>query len=359
MAGPNQNSHFERKEPKLKAPPAVDPETGEAQKVRGGGPLVRGYVESDDLSMDNRRCTHESPYTGHRCAAYCVKGARVCAYHGGGTEKWVARIEGRYSDIFGDGASKLRDQYLRFLNDPDICDVRDEVALSRTLLASVLTKVASKGGDLTSLSPEAIGTINVLVKSVTEAVEVCDRMQMRGMFAVNMFQLDWIVDQVITAVTAVLWDLENRDARVAAFCDRLYALIQPTGTAYQLPNGETGYRAFEDERQRIGLDDAASVGISAEFEAEREAAGINNRATRPVRAGSTGGKVNAVPARHGSNEPQVIRGAELRRERIAEMAKELAAGESARARAERERIEAKQAAAKQRDAKAKSQAQGE
>lgn len=345
MAGPN---NFERKEPKLKAPPEVDPETGEAQKVRGGGPLVRGYVESDDVSMDRRRCTHESPYTGHRCAAYCVKGARVCAYHGGGTEKWVARIEGRYSDIFGDGASKLRDQYLRFLNDPDICDVRDEVALSRTLLASVLTKVASKGGDLTSLSPEAIGTINVLVKSVTEAVEVCDRMQMRGMFAVNMFQLDWIVDQVITAVTATLWDLENRDERVAAFCDRLYALIQPTGTAYQLPNGETGYRAFEDERSKIGLDDGDDAGVRAEFEAEREALGINNDRTRPVRAGSTGGKVDAITSRGGSVQEDVIRRKEIRRTQVEEMAKELAAGESAKARAERERIEAKQ-----RDAKAK------
>ena len=113
MAGHNQNSNFERKEPKFKAPPAPDPVTGVTPKVRGGGPLVRGYVESDDVSIDCRRCTHESPYTGHRCAAYCVKGARVCAYHGGGTEKWIARIEGRYSDIFGDGASKLRDQYHR------------------------------------------------------------------------------------------------------------------------------------------------------------------------------------------------------------------------------------------------------
>ena len=345
MAGHNQNSNFERKEPKFKAPPAPDPVTGVTPKVRGGGPLVRGYVESDDVSIDCRRCTHESPYTGHRCAAYCVKGARVCAYHGGGTEKWIARIEGRYSDIFGDGASKLRDQYHRFLNDPDICDVRDEVALSRTLLASVLTKVASKGGDLTSLSPEAIGTINVLVKSVTEAVEVCDRMQMRGMFAVNMFQLDWIVDQIITAVTATLWDLENRDERVAAFCDRLYALIQPTGSAYQLPNGATGYRAFEDERSKIGLDDGDNVGVHADFEAEREAAGIDNQRARPVRAGSTGDRTDAVPARHGSNEPQVIRGAELRRQRVEEMAKELAAGESPKAKAERERIEKKRRAA--------------
>lgn len=345
MTGPNNNNvnqNFERKEPKLKAPPKVDPATGEAPKIMGGGPLVRGYVESDDVSIDCRRCTHESPYTGHRCAAYCVKGARVCAYHGGGTEKWIARIEGRYSDIFGDGASKLRDQYHRFLNDPDICDVRDEVALSRTLLASVLTKVASKGGDLTSLSPEAIGTINVLVKSVTEAVEVCDRMQMRGMFAVNMFQLDWIVDQIITAVTATLWDLENRDERVAAFCDRLYALIQPRGTAYQLPNGEMGYRAFESERKGIGLDDGDSVSVRAEFEAEREAAGINNRATRPVRAGSTGGKVDAVTSRGGSVEEQTVRRREIRVSRVEEMAKELAAGESAKAKAERERIEKKQ-----------------
>lgn len=76
------------------------------------------------------RCCAESKMNlGHRCKNKAEPGRRTCRFHGG-TSRGRRPITGRHSAVM----NRLRDVYERSLEDPDLLDVREPIALISSIV---------------------------------------------------------------------------------------------------------------------------------------------------------------------------------------------------------------------------------
>ena len=98
------------------------------------------------------KCTATSKRTHERCGAQAMRGMSVCYHHGGRSLKGVA------SPRYKDGSRSkympvnMRKDYLRALNDPQLLELRRDIALSESRLLDVLKRVnAGESGRLWKL----------------------------------------------------------------------------------------------------------------------------------------------------------------------------------------------------------------
>ena len=87
------------------------------------------------------QCTAKSKRTGKRCKAKAMRGKRVCYHHGGRTPSGFAfphHKTGRHSK---DLPARLLARYETAISDPDLLELRDEIAVTDARLSDVLTRV--------------------------------------------------------------------------------------------------------------------------------------------------------------------------------------------------------------------------
>jgi len=140
--------------------------------------------------------------------------------------------EGRYSRVL---ASKqgLLDMFEAFLLDPDITDVRPELALQRTLLAAVLEDVAGSDGDVI-YDQKSISAVHQLNKQVAELSDQVERSMARAPTTINAVQMLWFVEQLIRVVLVASREAfpgdqhaQQRSTLVELVADGLEAIVVP------------------------------------------------------------------------------------------------------------------------------------
>lgn len=102
---------------------------------------------ANDRLTHERRCTAKSKQSGERCKNYAMPGFTVCRFHGAGSKhKPGGRpvVHGRYSKYLPE---KLAERYSEALADPDLLELRGEIALIDTRLMELIERV-DKGGTL-------------------------------------------------------------------------------------------------------------------------------------------------------------------------------------------------------------------
>lgn len=133
------------------------------------------------------------------CGKPPLSGATRCKDHGGRREIAMKLRERDYASLLGSDA-RLRETFEKFYTDPDICDVRAELALQRTMLAAALAKIGARGKGLEDISVDAMSAISSLNQDVAKLALVVDSIQSRSPNALNPRQVDWVMEQISTSV---------------------------------------------------------------------------------------------------------------------------------------------------------------
>lgn len=87
------------------------------------------------------RCKAKNTTNGEQCKNHAVKGMEVCRKHGGASLKGIASPSyktGRYSKYL---PGRLLDRYHEAAQDPELLNMREEIALLDARLSDLLTRV--------------------------------------------------------------------------------------------------------------------------------------------------------------------------------------------------------------------------
>ncbi len=177
-------SEDERRTPKREQSPSYQkPEW----MTRDPKPRRDMWEGRDDQS---RRCQHLH-MDGSQCGSFALKGDTHCRLHGANGK--LSR-RGRYRFK----TKRLEDMYESFLHDPDRLDIRDEIALTRTVLAGIIEK---HKGEIEHLSPAEAVTIVELSKDVANLCEQMARILKTTEEIVTLDHIKIVLDQVTTIMS--------------------------------------------------------------------------------------------------------------------------------------------------------------
>lgn len=144
------------------------------------------------------RCEHRLD-SGRRCARTTILPNGLCPWHNGLQQRFVAS-EARYEKYLGRDET-LRARFYHFFDDPDICDLRPELALMRTMLSQVL-ELAGNAGDAHAFLDERItGGITEMSKNVGDLAERVSRMEKKGSGWLSRRQADAFVEYVVGVIS--------------------------------------------------------------------------------------------------------------------------------------------------------------
>jgi hypothetical protein len=76
------------------------------------------------------QCTARSKRTGEQCRDHAMKGRNVCYHHGGKTPRGFALPHTKTGRHSKDLPTRLSGRYLESLNDPDLLNLSDDIALT-------------------------------------------------------------------------------------------------------------------------------------------------------------------------------------------------------------------------------------
>lgn len=160
----------------------------------------------------------------------------LCHFHGGAAWRRWCRDTGRYAELLQRDEQTLT-TFEQFLMDPDICDVSSELALQRTMLASVLAKIDDarnngKGG-LAGLSPESLAAITAMNVSVARLAEAKVTIDRRREKVVSVQQLHFFIEQV----TAIISDVVRDPDQLNEIATRLDGVVLPQPRAIPTVQG--------------------------------------------------------------------------------------------------------------------------
>jgi hypothetical protein len=139
---------------------------------------------------------------------FALPGFSVCKNHGA---NWPSVKEGRYSGSIK--SKELKESYLKFLNDPNICDFGDELSLMRCCLQAVVQKCK---GSFEKASGETLGLVMQLTDQVARATAQLNAMEKRMRDYVHISRLRAFLAMVLDEL-AKHTDQETLDKVAAGF----------------------------------------------------------------------------------------------------------------------------------------------
>lgn len=160
-------------------------------------------IGDSDFIGDYVRCEHLLP-NGRRCARLTQASNSLCKFHSLTRNRFL-EVESRYSDSLS-GNEILQRKFKAFYDDPDICDLRPELALMRSIVASYLELAAQTTDGL--LDKEVLGPLTTLLKGVSDLATQVSRMEKKGNGWISRRQTEAFVDYVIGVVSDNIQDYE-------------------------------------------------------------------------------------------------------------------------------------------------------
>lgn len=170
-------------------------------------PRAPDILAADRTASGLRRCATILEGRVGRCEKAVVIPTDFCREHGGYAARAKILSRRDYASMMK-GSETLRALFHQFYADEDISDVRAELALQRTMLASFLDQLGigagSEGVTTARITPDVIAAVTVLNKTVASLAEQVAVSELRNPTSVSMAQVSWIVKQVCDAVESAL-----------------------------------------------------------------------------------------------------------------------------------------------------------
>lgn len=130
------------------------------------------------------QCTAHSKRTGERCRDHAMKGRATCYHHGGKTPRGFALPQTTHGRHSKDLPTRLNERYHASLNDPDLLNLSEEIALTDAFIEDarrgldhgesgrLFTELKASWDDLTAAQrakdsvavSQAIGEIGTLIR---------------------------------------------------------------------------------------------------------------------------------------------------------------------------------------------------
>lgn len=210
-----------------------------------------------------RRCVYVAP-NGRRCRSYTHHGV-LCRTHVRFTnvlKGYLMTHGGEYGGMFKN--ETLQEMYQSFLSS-DARDITSEIAVMRTMLASLLKQLPQEGE---KLPVEVLNYVVKLTTQVTSSIEKYDRMQQRLGLLVTPEQLNRLLFQMLSIIKETLnlraeqyvllaermsaVTIERQDAGLLAFGSTMangYGEKEETALPVKFSNTCTRYRDDGEVRQ--------------------------------------------------------------------------------------------------------------
>ena len=176
--------------------------------------------------------------SNRRCALDAVKGSQFCLIHRGMLATEQRHREPRYSKLFKH--QKLRDAYERLLNDPEIADLSEELALSRVLLAGTIAKIQANSMEEMTTDDKAV--VAAMLDQVCKAAEAMGKMEKYLQTNISVSQLGRVTEQAarlfyreLLGVVARVRDETNAkeiQAEVPAILHRIAVELEQTDVPF-------------------------------------------------------------------------------------------------------------------------------
>ncbi len=135
---------------------------------------------------------------GERCQAVAVIPTSFCVAHGGLANRASMMATRDYGSLLKGEA--LRTAFSMFMADPDILDVRAELALQRTLLVDALSRLPEGPDELGTLDMGFVAAVTHLNDAVARLADVAVKLESRAPTSISMSQVSWVISQVCDAV---------------------------------------------------------------------------------------------------------------------------------------------------------------
>jgi hypothetical protein len=123
-------------------------------------------MENDNRTFikpnENRQCTATCKATGQRCGRYAAPGMTVCVMHGAGGVNSKNRIKHQLKQ----SGVCLQDRVAEIASDPDLLNLKNEIALMKLCLQETMAKIESENKSLTD--PSTVQTLNYLANSISK-----------------------------------------------------------------------------------------------------------------------------------------------------------------------------------------------
>jgi hypothetical protein len=209
-----------------KPPISDDAQPGRrAKKVDGG--KVRPDMSDYPADVDGRsvstylQCSAKSKRTHKRCKARAMSGSDKCYHHGGATPA-VHKGYGSGGLLSKYDYGALGDKIQELVTDPDLIDLREELALLKGLLSTVLEKCAGTKNPEMVLMENSDGIVKVtdaIRKTTMTLIDVEKELHM----TISLSQMEMYIKQIVTIVRQEIDDDRVRE-RIAG---RLSGLAVP------------------------------------------------------------------------------------------------------------------------------------
>jgi hypothetical protein len=165
--------------------------------------LLKGMTEND-----SRRCTgtvKNGEYAGERCIQWAEQGRKFCRFHGGRSGRPIKH--GLYSKFLtADIAEKIE----KYLEDPQIKDLRNEIATIRALMETHLESIKSSA-EFRKRTTKILQVADGIGKLVEKLVKIEDGLKLR----IGVEELQPVVAQIVNIINKRVedGDVKNRIAK--------------------------------------------------------------------------------------------------------------------------------------------------
>ena len=205
--------------------------------------IIKKFGKKHKLTMDMclRKMKKIDPVTGKKKRKFCRQTNNIsnitgyCKYHETKANKIV---KGKYSRFWGN--KELCEIYNSFLNDPDLFNLRDEIALLRTILVEV--RECSDGKMRTHIYKE-----NTLIKLIREIGTLVERLHKieNNHFSVEAIPI--VINQIILALNDTMRSCDKCGTSLSKQTNQVYEKLETIG----MPNKEWLNGAKKDREASI------------------------------------------------------------------------------------------------------------
>jgi len=171
------------------------------------------------------KCKAKSKSTGDRCDRWAVEGFEVCQVHGAGTKKNPGGRPpktGLHSKVL---RQKLAEKVDEYIEDPNLCNIRVNIALKRALLDELLSKRKKKDK---KLNIATINNASQLLNSISQDIERLDKIEHGSKHTITI----GVLQQTISVIVHVI-DKNVPEQKVK---NRIFRELSEFGLGSALPD---------------------------------------------------------------------------------------------------------------------------
>jgi len=143
-----------------------------------------------------KRCTAKAKRTGEQCKAYAIQGKDKCRVHGGLTPV----KHGLYSKYT---KHKLADKVNQLANDPELLDLRQQIAFKQALILDNLQYLQKQ------LEPKDLDVLAGLSDKVSKDIERLNKIEHGQKYVLQVEEVQAVINQIVLIIQQEVADTDT------------------------------------------------------------------------------------------------------------------------------------------------------